>query len=159
MILDLFQFCIYNKSMVKQIKTTAFLVSTVIFLFFACSNHKDNATNSPPTNLKGKISLFNNSGVSIRFLGYTQIRGTTQLNVPVGSHLFPNQTTFLHDMIDGDQGVIFPGGDRVIVNYVADVPNPDNPHEPLFQNTVDLTVNGTLMIQVKNGGEYGIGPG
>ncbi len=130
-----------------------------ILLLTTCSGEDKSSPTGPPALLRGKISLLNNSGVSIRVLGYTQYRGQQQINVPLGIHLFPDQNLYLHDMIDGDHGQIFPGGDRVRVSFFSEAPDPDNPGQPLFSNSVELTVNGTLLIQVKNGGAYGVYPG
>jgi hypothetical protein len=95
----------------------------------------------------------------IRVLGYTQQRGDATVTMNLGVHLFSNQNYYLQNLIEHDMGQMFPGGDIVTVSYVADAPDPDDPTQPLFRNTVELTVNGTFFIQVKNGGLYSISPG
>jgi len=139
-------------------KNLALILIGCIITISGCSK-KEGPPTAPPTMLKGRISILNNSGVTIWVQGYIQTRGDRQVNVPLGVHLFPDQNYFLHDMIDGDHGQIFPAGDRVAVTYISEARDPDNPNQPLFRNTVDLTVNGTFIIQVKTGGEFGIYPG
>lgn len=150
---------VYNSTMIWRLKISAIGAALIAIMFLACSGDEDTSPMGPPALFKGKISLLNNSGIPIRVLGYTQTRGTQQINVQLGIHMFPDQTLYLHDMIDGDHGLFFPGGDRIRVSYFAEAPDPDNPGQPLFSNSVELTVNGTLTIQVKSGGEFGIYPG
>jgi hypothetical protein len=125
-----------------------------------CSDHKPNTPSGPPpAPRKGTVSLVNNSGVSIRLVGYTQTRGIRREQVQLNSHLFASQTFYLHNLIDPDQDRIFPGGDRVAVQYYSEIPDPSNPSQPLFRETVELTIDGNAIIQVKSGGEFDISPG
>jgi hypothetical protein len=131
--------------------TTAFLLS--------CSSHDGDGPYQPPVQIRGKIAIVNESAVMIRIVGYTQQRGDTTVSMSLGVHLFANQNYYLQNLIEPDMGQMFPGGDIIRVSYVADAPDPDDPTQPLFRNTVELTVNGTYFIQVKNGGIYSISPG
>jgi hypothetical protein len=138
------------------------IASTVlcIAVFVSCSpNDSSNMPYQPPAQVRGRIAVINESNVSIRVVGYTQERGDSTVSINLGVHLFPNQTYYLQNLIERSMGQSFMGGDLVRVTYLADAPDPDNPSEPLFRNTIELTVNGTYYIQVKNGGIYSIYPG
>jgi hypothetical protein len=77
----------------------------------------------------------------------------------MGNGLGPGFSLPLHNIIDPDGGLIFPGGDRVTVHFAAEQRDPNNPSQPLFQNSVQLTVNGSFILQVKSGGSYDVSPG
>jgi hypothetical protein len=135
------------------------LLSLVVLI--GCSHNKvNNSTpNQPPVPQGGRVSILNNSDVSIRIAGYTQQRGSQIQQVQLWVHIFPNQDFILHNIIDPGQSQIFPGGDKLTVVYISEERDPNNPGQPLFQQTVVLTVDGNLLIHVKNGGLYGIMPG
>jgi hypothetical protein len=139
-------------------KISAVLLISLLTLL-ACSHKGNNNPYEPVAPQKGKVNIINNSDVSIRLLSYKQARGSQQIEVPLSVHIFPGDNIFLRNKLDEGDTQIFPGGDIITIRYMADVADPHNPGEPLFQNTVDLTVNGSLDIQVKSGGDYGISPG
>jgi hypothetical protein len=124
-----------------------------------CSPSSSSNVISPPAAVRGRVAVINESEVVIRVAGYTQIRGDSTVSVNLGVQIFPNQTFYLQNLIERSMGQIFMGGDVVRVTYYAATPNPDNPSEPLFYSTIELTINGTYYIQVKNGGVYSIYPG
>jgi hypothetical protein len=132
-----------------------------ILSFISCSHKSPTTPYEPVAPRHGRIFILNNSEVPIRILGYTQVRGTQRVDTQLWIHIFPGENFYLHNRIDPDNSdtQIFPGGDVLTIRYVAEAPDPDNPGQPLFRNTVELTVNGTFEIQVKSGGDYGISPG
>jgi hypothetical protein len=135
------------------------LIITLVLLL-GCSHDKtDEPVGPPPTPSSGRVSLLNNSEVSVMIAGYTQLRGGESRQVNLYVHLFPGNTFYLHNLFEPEQGQLFPGGDKISLLYRADSPDPSNPSQPLFQETVELIVNGDLTIQIKSGGEYGISPG
>lgn len=152
---------LYYQHMREQLRIVLPVLLMSALFFISCSHNTPSKPYEPVAPLHGRIYLLNNSEVPIRILGYTQIRGTQSVDTPLWIHIFPGETFFLHNRIDPDNvdTQIFPGGDRLNIRYAAEVPDPDNPGQPLFRNTVELTVNGTIEIQVKSGGEFGIYPG
>ena len=131
----------------------------VIFLTGCSHNKGTDPPYTPPEPREGRVSIFNNSGVPITIAGYSQTRGGQREQIQLWVHLFAGQRFALHNLIDPGQSQLFPGGDRLSIVYYADAPDPSNPTEPLFDGTVELMVDGSLIIQVKSGGEYGISPG
>ena len=146
--------------MQNAVRKLILLGITNLMILVSCSPHdSSNIPIGPPVQIRGRIALINESGVSIRVVGYTQTRGETQMSVNLGIHLAPGQDYYLHNLIETNMGQVFLGGDIVQVDYVAEEPDPDHPSQPLFRDSVTLTVNGTFYIQVKNGGSYSIYPG
>jgi len=136
------------------------ILITILAVIPGCSpNGSSNAPYQPPAQVRGKIAVINESDVVIRVVGYIQARGDSTASINLGVHLYPNQTYYLQNLIEPSLGQTFLGGDLVTVTYVADAPDPDDPTQPLFRNTIELTVNGSYYIQVKNGGIYSIYPG
>ena len=144
--------------MVKSPRIAALWMMLAFIPILACSKN-DPAPSSPPIFYQGRVSLENSSGVTIRLVGFAQMRGQTRVERELDVHLFTGQMYYFLNLIDPNQGHIFAGGDQITVRYVADEFDPDDPSQPLFQNSVQLTVNGSLVILVKGGGEYGISPG
>lgn len=145
-----------EKRLTVQILTGLLMALAII----SCSpNDSSNMPYTPPAQVRGRIAVINESNVSIRIAGYSQVRGDSSVSINLGVHLFPNQTYYLQNLIERSMGQSFMGGDLIRVTYIADAPDPDNPSEPLFRSTIELTVNGTYYIQVKNGGVYSIYPG
>jgi len=143
--------------MIRVFQTAAFSSVLCAMLMIACSRPSPGPT-APPVFYQGRVSIENNSGVSIRILGYTQVRGDRSAQAQLSVHIFSGQTFHFHNLIDEGGGLIFAGGDRVIVRYEADVADPDDPTQPLFRNTVEVVVNGSFRIWVKSGGDFGISP-
>lgn len=71
--------------------------------------------------------------------------------------LFPGDRYQLINLFTGE--VLFPGGDRVTVDYISQATDPNNPQSPLFSNVIFLIVNGTTVIRIKGEGDYDIGGG
>ncbi len=114
---------------------------------------------APTALIQGKISVYNESDVSIRLTEFTQKRGELEYNTILNTSVYPNQSRKLYNLLDGGDTDTFPGGDQVSVEFQARVSDPNNPEQPLFENTASLIINGNNTILVKNGGEYGVGPG
>ena len=152
-IFDIFKFM---ELKIFKLMIVAVLISTA---FMACSPSSSSNIISPPAVVKGKVAVINESDVVIRVAGYTQIRGDSTISINLGVQLFPNQTYYLQNLIERSMGQFFMGGDIVRVTYYATAPDPDNPSQPLFYSTIELTINGSYYIQVKNGGIYSIYPG
>jgi hypothetical protein len=131
----------------------ALLASTL-----ACSDEDIPNSSGPAQRVRGRIAVSNNSAVAIELTEYHHIRGDIDIMIALGVHLFPDNAIQLHNMIDDGGSLFFKGGDVVKVHFQALVGDPDAPGEPLFQNTVDLIVNGSVVIQVKDGGDFGISP-
>ncbi len=127
------------------------------FLTVTCGTDQDNPV-GPPASYKGKISVCNQSQVAVRLIDYYQIRGTQRAHAAPGVRLFSGQSVYLQNLLDSEGGQIFPAGDQVKVNVVVAVPDPQYPYQPLFQDSVNVTVNGSQVILIKNGGEYSISP-
>jgi len=137
-------------------------LSILLALFFmvgmvACSEEK-NMPSGPIQRIKGKIAVLNESDVSIVLVRYIHIRGDSQAMDDLGTILYPGYTTYLINILDGDNSQLFLGGDVVRVEFESRERNPDNHRQPLFDGTADLVVNGSQVIHVKDGGEYGISP-
>ncbi len=139
----------------------SFTFAMMLIIAAGCSRNKPvNSVPVPPrTPQTGRISVQNNSLVSIMISGYSQVRGNQRNQIQLYVHLLPGQNFYLHNIIDPGQSQLFPGGDQISMQYWADAPDPSNPSDPLFHDTVQLTVDGNLIIQVKSGGDYGISPG
>lgn len=127
-------------------------------LVMACSSGED-VPNSPPVLASGRISVHNETISPIRLLDFTQKRGEREEHAVLDIRVYSQQTRSLINLIDGGDTDIFPGGDRIQITFVSEAPDPNDPNNPLFENTASLTVNGSNIISVKSGGEYGIGPG
>lgn len=127
-------------------------------VFLNCSSENEPEPVAPPIMFQGKVSVENRSEIIIYLLDFTQTRGDRRQNINLGIRLSPDHTYFLHNILD-QGGQLFPGGDKISIRFVAVAPDPNDPNRPLFDNTVNLTVNGSSIIQVKSGGQYGISPG
>ena len=128
-----------------------------LLILFACS--KDNKPSGPPTYYQGGLAVANQSEVPITIVEMIQKRGTQEVHLRMGNSLHPGFSLPLHNIIDEGNSLIFPGGDKVTVQFVAEEPDPNNPGQPLFQNSVQLTINGNIVLQVKSGGHYEISGG
>lgn len=107
---------------------------------------------------EGKVSIFNQSGVRIRLLEYTQERGDQQVSVVLDRSLNSGFRYYLLNLLDGGNTDVFPGGDYITVRYRSEVSNPDDPLTPLFDKTISHTVNGITVYYVKTGGRYTVSP-
>jgi hypothetical protein len=107
---------------------------------------------------EGRVSIYNQSGVRIRLLDYTQARGDEEINVVLNRSLNSGFRYYLLNLLDGGDSDIFPGGDYITVRYRSEVANPDDPMTPLFDKTIDHTVNGITVYYVKTGGRYTVSP-
>jgi len=140
--------------MVKR--TVISLMLAGLFICLACS--ENNEPFHPQYLREGKVSIFNQSGVRIRLLDFTQTRGDQQVSTVLNRSLNSGFRIFLLNMLDGGNSDIFPGGDYITVHYRSEVSNPDDPMTPLFDQTIDHTVNGVTVYYVKTGGRYGVSP-
>lgn len=117
-----------------------------------------NGPSGTPVLLDGEITITNNAEVTIRLVEFTQIRGELEYHGDINVKVYSGVRYNLKNRLDPGESIIFPGGDRVSVRFVANAPDPGNPERPLFENTVALTVNGNIVIVIKSGGEYNMGP-
>lgn len=127
-------------------------------LILACSNGENNPTIAP-VYFDGEITITNDSDASIRLIDFTQRRGSEEYYAEMNVRVHTNQRYLLWNLLDGGDSHVFPGGDRVWVTFVSTVQDPNDPDNPLFENTASLTVNGNTVIVVKSGGEYSFGEG
>jgi hypothetical protein len=123
-----------------------------------CSDN-ENIPGGPIILHDGEITITNDAEVTIRLVEFTQIRGDLEYNGDMNARVHSNTRYSLRNKLDPGESIIFPGGDRVSVRFIADAPDPGHPELPLFENTVNLTVDGNTMIVVKSGGDYSMGPG
>ena len=135
------------------------LLVVVSGLLCVLSCAHDPKPSGPPTYYQGRLSVQNSSDVSIVIVDMTQRRGAQVVHRQLGNALGPGFSLALLNIIDPGGGLIFPGGDKVTVHFAADERDPNNPSQPLFQNSVQLTINGSFVLQVKSGGAYDINPG
>ncbi len=117
------------------------------------------AQNGSPVLLDGEITITNDAQVNIRLVEFIQIRGDLEYRGDMNVRVYTNVRYNLRNRLDPGESTIFPGGDQVSVRFIADAPDPGDPELPLFENTVDLTVDGNTLIVVKSGGDYSTGPG
>ncbi len=140
--------------MVKRV--TIFLVLMGLAICFGCS--ENNNPYDPVYLREGKISLFNQSGVRIRLMEFTQKRGDEEVSAVLDRSLGIGFRYFFNNLLDEGESDMFPGGDMITVRYIADVPNPDDPTRPLFDQTIGHTINGITVYYVKTGGRYTVQP-
>jgi hypothetical protein len=137
-------------------KGVIFLALLGLIIGVSCSEEKQ--PYRPPFLVEGKVSIFNQSGVRIRLLEFTQQRGERETTVVLNRSIISGVRYFLINQLDPGNTDIFPGGDYIIIHYIADVPNPGDPSQPLFDQTIDHTVNGVTVYYVKSGGRYTVQP-
>jgi hypothetical protein len=127
------------------------LIST--FILLACAHN--NKPSGPVIYYDGKLSISNKGEVPITIVEMTQKRGTKEVRLEMGNSLHPGFSYALHNIIDRDGGLVFPGGDKVTVKFAS---QEYNSIDPYFQDTVQLTVNGNIMVQIKYDGRYTVNP-
>lgn len=91
-------------------------------------------------------------------MDYTHNRGVDRASAELGIILLPAHAYYLHNLLDQGGGQMFSGGDKVSVHFISQEPNPDDPSQPLYERRVEHTINGSVIIQVKSGGDYVIRP-
>lgn len=128
-----------------------------LFCILGCSDN-ENTPSGPIILHDGEITITNDAEVSIRLVEFTQIRVDLNYHGDINVRVYSNGRYNLRNRLDPGETTVFPGGDRVSVRFIADVPDPGDPELPLFENTVNLTVNGNTMIVIKSGGAYSVGP-
>lgn len=137
------------------------LAGTILILALSgvigCSDG-EYSPSGPSVLLDGEITITNDAGVTIRLVEFTQKRGDQEYRSDINVRVYTGVRYNLRNRLDPGQSIIFPGGDRVSVKFVAAAPDPGDPERPLFENTVGLTVDGNTLIVVKSGGEYDTGP-
>ncbi len=143
--------------LLRLIATARIFLILAIFGILGCSDG-ENVPSGPSILFDGEITVSNDADVTIRLVEFEQTRGDLEYHGDMNVRVYPTIRYRLRNEIDGGESLIFPGGDQVSVKFVADVPDPGDPELPLFENTVNLTVNGSTVIIVKSGGEYNIGP-
>jgi len=127
-----------------------------LLLGLGCS--ENNKPYDPVYLIEGKISIFNQSGVRIRMMEFTQKRGDDEVSAVLDRSLNSGFRYFFINLLDGGESDMFPGGDMITIRYIADVPNPDDPTRPLFDHTIGHIVNGVTVYYVKTGGRYSVQP-
>jgi PKD repeat protein len=150
-------FYLVNGMLLRWTGAAAVLLVLPVFCILSCSDG-ENTPSGPAVLFDGQITVSNDANVAIRLVEFTQVRGDLEYNGGMNVKVYPTIRYNLKNELDGGESVIFPGGDQVWVRFVADVADPGDPEQPLFENTVDLTVNGNTVVVVKAGGEYSIGP-
>lgn len=144
--------------LLRLIAIAGILLILALFGILGCSDN-ENTPSGPTVLIAGEITITNDSEVTIRLVEFIQIRGDLEYHGDMDARVYSNIRYSLRNRLDPGESTIFPGGDRVSVRFVADAPDPGHPELPLFENTVNLTVDGNTMIVVKSGGDYSMGPG
>lgn len=137
-------------------RAVIFVILAGLAIGISCS--EDNDPYRPVYLREGKISIFNQSGVRIRLMEFTQTRGEQEISTVLNRSMIDGLRYYFINILDGGDTDIFPGGDYITVRYIADVPNPNDPTRPLFDQTISHTVNGITVYYVKSGGRYTISP-
>ncbi|UCC78354.1 MAG: hypothetical protein JSW64_08685 [Candidatus Zixiibacteriota bacterium] len=140
--------------MIRRVTIFAMLLGLAVGI--GCS--ENNEPYRPVYLREGKISIFNQSGVRIRLMEFTQTRGPEEITTVLNRSLSSGLRYYFINLLDGGDTDIFPGGDYITVHYIADVPNPDDPTRPLFDQTITHTVNGITVYYVKVGGRFSVSP-
>ncbi len=144
--------------MLMRLITLAGIFAALVFVVVLGCSDGEYAPSGSPVLRDGEITITNDAGVTIRLVEFTQIRGDLEYRNDINIRVYTGVRYNLRNRLDPGQSIIFPGGDRVSVKFVADAPDPGDPERPLFENTVGLTVDGNTLIVVKSGGEYDTGP-
>lgn len=138
-------------------KKLAIIVALMGFIIgLSCS--ENNKQYNPEYKRDGKIGIFNESGVRIRLLEFTQVRGDQEASAVLDRTINNGFRYYLKNILDGGDSETFKGGDVVTVHFRADVSNPGDPSQPLFQNTISHTINGITDYYVKSGGRFALQP-
>lgn len=145
--------------MLMRLITLAGIFAALVFVVILGCSDGEYSPSGPSVLLDGEITITNDAQVNIRLVEFIQIRGDLEYRGDMNVRVYTNVRYNLRNRLDPDESIIFPGGDRVSVRFIADAPDPEDPELPLFENTVALTVDGNTMIVVKSGGEYNMGPG
>ena len=140
--------------MVKRVTILLLLLGLIVGI--SCS--ENNNPYDPVYLREGKISIFNQSGVRIRLMEFTQKRGEDQVSTVLNRSVSSGFRYFFINLLDGGESEMFPGGDKITIRYIADVPNPDDPTRPMFDQTIGHTINGITVYYVKSGGRYTVQP-
>ncbi len=141
----------------RLITLAGIFAALVLVVILGCSDG-EYSPSGPSVLLNGEITITNDAGITIRLVEFTQVRGDLEYRSDINVRVYTGVRYNLRNRLDPGQSIIFPGGDRVSVKFVADAPHPGDPERPLFENTVGLTVDGNTLIVVKSGGEYNTGP-
>jgi hypothetical protein len=134
------------------------LLMLPLFGVSGCSDN-ENTPSGPIILHDGEITITNDAEVNIRLREFTQIRGDLEYHGDMNIRVYSDMRYSLRNRLDPGESTVFPGGDQVSVRFIADAPDPGDPELPLFENTVNLTVDGNTVIVVKSGGDYSMGPG
>jgi hypothetical protein len=137
-------------------RITIFLILAGLILCLACTGNEKPF--HPGILREGRVSIFNQSGVRIRLLDYTQSRGDEEISTVLNRSINSGFRYYFINLLDGDDSDIFPGGDRITVRYRSIVSDPNDPLTPLFDHTIGHTVNGITVYYVKTGGRYTVSP-
>lgn len=144
--------------LLRLIVMARILLIPALFGISGCSDN-ENTPSGPIILHDGEITITNDAEVTIRLVEFTQIRGDLEYYGEMNVRVYSNVRYSLRNRLDSGELTIFPGGDRISVKFIADAPDPGDPELPLFENTIDLTVDGNTVIVVKSGGDYSTGPG
>ncbi len=144
--------------MLMRLITLAGIFAALVFVVILGCSDGEYSPSGPSVLVNGEITITNDAGITIRLVEFTQRRGDEEFSSDINVRVYTGVRYNLRNRLDPGQSIIFPGGDRVSVKFVADTPDPGDPERPLFENTVGLTVDGNTLIVVKSGGEYNTGP-
>ena len=128
------------------------VVVIVVSLISGCS---EKSTDYPRNYVNGEIIFRNDCAYTIIVNKMVQSHEGETISEDLDQILFPSSSFRLINLFNGE--LIFPGGDKITIDYRSQAANPNDPQSPLFSHSVFLTVNGSITIRVKGEGYYEIG--
>lgn len=129
------------------------IAGIVIISFISGCSEK--STDYPRNYVNGEIIFRNDCTYTIIVNRIVQSHEGETMSEDLDQILFPSSSFRLINLFDGE--LIFPGGDRITIDYRSQAADPNDPQSPLFSHSVFLTVNGSIIIRVKGEGYYEIG--
>lgn len=95
------------------------------------------------------MTLYNDSGITIIIEKYIQQRGDQEVSRIVNGHLFQGGSYKFTNIIDGNNSLVFDGGDKVNVLYKSQ--GSDSP----FSGSWTVEVNGNISGKLNRSGGVG----